>query len=1001
MEQDVFIPEKDDVIQDPVLHWAVRSAMNKISSRDKLTVEDVGSEYVKYISFEQSNHPENFVDWEMPWVVESLEGLQYAKSAIQIDIGYTTSDNGKTLKSLKPISDLTQLRQLFLKYDGLTDISDISGLTNLTELWLDNNQIVDINAIKDMKQLSQLSLCGNQVEDINPLMGLENARTIDLSRNNIKTLPEDMSGLKNLMSLDLSSNSELADISSLSKISRLQRISLLSCNNVKDIKPLVELTALNKDETFLPSGFDKDKDDLFAAIDVNKTIKTFSISNMSTSDLTSVKKALDAYDALTDNQKSYLDEGKINAIRANYDKVKNGEEPDSYPEYENSESKTPIWDRIEIKVVNQNGAPISGMNFIKEGYTPYASDKRDFSTDENGMLVLKHTSMDPHKDEIKVYAKGNESVTPEIIRYTVSWGGPGGPNFVTETVNGKKATGTESLQFVVREADLDKALEELETLVNKVESSVCDKESFRYTNDSWKAYEANLLKAKGILKSKTGTIAEIQKTTTDLQNAFDSLKKADHLTALKLTVRDKDGKHIGRKFKFQIRDANNHNHAWNEWSSEEDGVAYINVSPGWTDDTTWEIVACVQESMDMEPITVTTGKEGSKWYFKTIDGKDASVDFEKVVKVWPKESKPGGGETPSPGPGGGSESGGGSGGSAGGGGGAPSAPVTPSKDSITNSKDDSGSITTDVKLVDKVTSDNGNADAKIDKELADKVVENVVSNKSESVGIDASTSDGNAAKTEITLSAETYKDIAGKTDAKKITIKTDNSSVSMDRDSIIAIAEQVGDAESVKLVIETKETSEDRVVIELKLVTSNGEIHDFKGGKVTVTVPVKNTFGKKLVAVYIDESGKYTKVGGELTADGKAFVFETGHFSTYAVMTEEAADAAIKAQEPEQPAKPVVKSVAITSVKAQEKAMKVTWKKSADKVNGYQVRYSTSKSFKTSKTLSVKYTKKVNSRVVKNLKSGKRYYVKVRTYVKNADGTYYSKWSKVKSVKIK
>ena len=327
--------------------------------------------------------------------------------------------------------------------------------------------------------------------------------------------------------------------------------------------------------------------------------------------------------------------------------------------------------------------------------------------------------------------------------------------------------------------------------------------------------------------------------------------------------------------------------------------------------------------------------------------------------------------------------------------------VVPPKDPITNPKDDNGNTSTNVDLSNKVNADNGKADVKLDKDFADKVVENATNNKSESVDLDAGTTAGNTTKTELTLPKDTYKDIAGKTDAKKVTVKTDSATISMDKDTVIAITEQAGSAEEVKLVIETKETSEDKVVVELKLVTSNGTIHDFKGGKVTVTVPVKNTSGKKLVAVYIDNNGKYTIIGGALTADKKAFVFETGHFSQYAVMTEEAADEVIKAQEPEKPAKPVVKSVALTSVKAQKKAMKVTWKKSADKVNGYQVRYSTSKSFKTCKTVSVKYTKKVNSRTVKKLKSGKRYYVKVRTYVKNSDGTYYSKWSKVKSVKVK
>lgn len=106
-----------------------------------------------------------------------------------------------------------------------------------------------------------------------------------------------------------------------------------------------------------------------------------------------------------------------------------------------------------------------------------------------------------------------------------------------------------------------------------------------------------------------------------------------------MTIRNKDGKHIGRAYKFQVRNTKNHANAWNEYSDEKTGIAYIPVSPGWTEGTVWEIRACVQEPMDMEPITVTTAKDGNRWYFKTIDGKPADVDFERTVSVWTKDEK--------------------------------------------------------------------------------------------------------------------------------------------------------------------------------------------------------------------------------------------------------------------------------------------------------------------------------------------------------------------------
>ena len=637
-EVDVFYPEKDDVIQDPALHWAIRAAMNATGQKLKLTKEDVGSSYVKYISYEQSSHPENFVDWKMPWYVESLEGLQYATSAKQIDIGYTAYKEGMKIKSLSPISGLTQLEQLFLKGDGITDISAIKNLTNLYSLWLNENQIKDISAIEGMKKLTQLSLIRNQVSDITPIMDLPNLRTLDLSHNPIAELP-DMSGLKSLTSLDLSDITELTDITPLEKIKSLQRLSLVGDSGITDIKPLAELTSLDKEETYLPDN--SKKEDLFAAIAVNKYIDEFSISNMTSSDLKLVEKALDAYDKLTDEQKSYIKAGKIDAIKSNKEKVEKGEAPDAYPEFENTAEQTPIWDRLEIKVVNKNGVPLDGVKFVKEKVTPYVTDTENLVSDENGVLVIKHKDMDAYYDKITIKPADGQKTTPEEISYTVTYGAEGGPTRVTDTVNGIKATGKEKLQFVLSEEGEEEARQTLETTFTKVNEKVNAKEGYRYTEETWTPYETLLKKAENMLNTGSGTVAQMQQTAKELEEALQGLKKADKLTTLKLTIRDKNGKHIGRAFKFQIRDINNPNRAWNEYTDADTGVAYIEVSPGWSTDTTWEVRACVQETMEMEPIRVTTAQQNRNWYFKTIDGKTASVDFEKQVSVWPKtDGKP-------------------------------------------------------------------------------------------------------------------------------------------------------------------------------------------------------------------------------------------------------------------------------------------------------------------------------------------------------------------------
>ena len=96
------------------------------------------------------------------------------------------------------------------------------------------------------------------------------------------------------------------------------------------------------------------------------------------------------------------------------------------------------------------------------------------------------------------------------------------------------------------------------------------------------------------------------------------------------------------------------------------------------------------------------------------------------------------------------------------------------------------------------------------------------------------------------------------------------------------------------------------------------------------------------------------------------------------------------------PKKTTVKKV--TSPK--KKQLKVTYKKVAG-VTGYQVTYSTSKKFtkKTTKTVTVK-GKATTSKVIKKLKAGKTYYVKVRSYKTVGGKKYYSSYTAVKKVKI-
>lgn len=91
-------------------------------------------------------------------------------------------------------------------------------------------------------------------------------------------------------------------------------------------------------------------------------------------------------------------------------------------------------------------------------------------------------------------------------------------------------------------------------------------------------------------------------------------------------------------------------------------------------------------------------------------------------------------------------------------------------------------------------------------------------------------------------------------------------------------------------------------------------------------------------------------------------------------------------------------ATSITSVSAKSSSITVKWKKKS--CTGYQIQYSTSSKFKSAKTVKVTKAKTV-SKTISKLKSGKKYYVRVRTYKKSGKKTLYSKWSKTKSVTTK
>lgn len=149
------------------------------------------------------------------------------------------------------------------------------------------------------------------------------------------------------------------------------------------------------------------------------------------------------------------------------------------------------------------------------------------------------------------------------------------------------------------------------------------------------------------------------------------------------------------------------------------------------------------------------------------------------------------------------------------------------------------------------------------------------------------------------------------------------------------------------------------------------------GGKLSYT-----TSSKKIVTV--NNSGKVTVKGV-----GKATITITAKATTnYKAATKKITV--------------TVNPKAVSNVKAvssAKKTVKVSWKK-VSSVTGYQIQCATNKNFKKATTKTVKGASKTSQKLTK-LTSGKKYYVRVRTYKTVSGKQYYSSWSSAKTVKVK
>ena len=385
--------------------------------------------------------------------------------------------------------------------------------------------------------------------------------------------------------------------------------------------------------------------------------------------------------------------------------------------------------------------------------------------------------------------------------------------------------------------------------------------------------------------------------------------------------------------------------------------------------------------------------------------------------------------------GGGASGGGGGGASSGGGGGAAPAPTPDDADVITVKEDTKDNTTskpgaeTDTTTITKTTVKNTTTEttkneqgqdvskttASVSKDLGDKLLDQAVSNKSDTIEITVKSSDANNGSgagstgaadsvkaTEVELPKATVNAIAKDTNADLV-IKTDNGEVVLDNKTLETIA-GAAKGDTVTIVVgENTQLKETQKPAE-KIVGKNGtlfeivakigkkHLHQFKGGKAYVILPMPDKLkGKDILVIYIDDNGlckilnhSVVKIGAE-----DYIRFTTPHFSTFAVVDKDEAEGFIKEQNAAH-VKELMQSAKfkVTTTKTSKKSVKVQVAAKSSKTMisdikslGYTVKYQFYRSTKKDAGYKLLKTSSKNSFIGTKGTKGRKYYYKARVLV--------------------
>ncbi len=128
--------------------------------------------------------------------------------AIYFPIEFHSSGEVNVVEDFTPLSKLSQLEILRMSGSSCTDLSWAAGLTKLEEIRSGNNKVTDFTPLNNRHNLKTLYVSYNKIVDVSSMSGLVSLESLSLEHNKVRDLTP-LSGLINLKELNLGYKGQL------------------------------------------------------------------------------------------------------------------------------------------------------------------------------------------------------------------------------------------------------------------------------------------------------------------------------------------------------------------------------------------------------------------------------------------------------------------------------------------------------------------------------------------------------------------------------------------------------------------------------------------------------------------------------------------------------------------------------------------------------------------------------------------------------------------------